>query len=66
MLSQTNIVIGLLGLATAVALLGALLLWRRQRGLRRQLAALHEEVRDVALDASVGRRLVRGGGIPVG
>ncbi|MEN7344091.1 MAG: EAL domain-containing protein [Pseudomonadota bacterium] len=32
-------------------------LWRRQRGLRGQLRALHDEVREVATDASVGRRL---------
>ncbi|MFK8052963.1 MAG: EAL domain-containing protein [Woeseiaceae bacterium] len=57
MLSQVNIVYVILALLVVALLAVCAWLWRRQSGLRGQLQALHEEVQDVASDASVGRRL---------
>lgn len=57
LMSSHNIIIVAMVAISALLLVACLWLWRRQRGLRGQLQALHREVQDVASDASVGRRL---------
>lgn len=57
MLSQINIVVVVLLILSMLLVAACSFLWARQRRMRGQLQALHDEVQDVASDASVGRRL---------
>ena len=56
---MSSILYTVIALAVFSVILCVLVFWllQRQRRLRSRLNALHEEVRDVASDASVGRRL---------
>ncbi len=56
-MSSANIIIAALSGLLVLALVAAVMQWRRRQGLARRFKAFNEHLHDVSADASIGRRL---------
>ncbi len=56
-MSSANIIIAALSGLLVLALVAAVMQWRRRQGLARQFKAFNEHLHEVSADASIGRRL---------